>query len=255
MELAIQFDLLAQGPNFEDWGEVLVIAIMALLWLAGGLAKVLSSRKGPQQRPPEGPADQPTRKRETWQERLARKAHEMQQAAEAKGRQLEQEARARTQTAQPRPARATDQPSPPAGRVAVRTDHKGDSVLVYERSAAQSVKERDRQAASQREARKAVSAAARQATKSASVQPRVETGGPAYERLTEGLTATMREPPSPLEPGLARSQIPREPVGALDPADIIDYSDPDALRKAVLHFEILGKPLALREPSDETISF
>ncbi|MHC4507813.1 MAG: hypothetical protein ACYTAO_02500 [Planctomycetota bacterium] len=32
-----------------------------------------------------------------------------------------------------------------------------------------------------------------------------------------------------------------------------DYTDPDQLRRAILHYEILGKPLALREPPDSLI--
>jgi len=32
---------------------------------------------------------------------------------------------------------------------------------------------------------------------------------------------------------------------------LTDYSDPDELRRAILHYEILGKPLSLRNPSDE----
>jgi hypothetical protein len=39
------------------------------------------------------------------------------------------------------------------------------------------------------------------------------------------------------------------------PAAVIDYSDPDALKKAILHYEILGKPIALRDASDEPSSF
>ena len=34
---------------------------------------------------------------------------------------------------------------------------------------------------------------------------------------------------------------------------LIDYADPDDLRRAILHYEILGKPLSLRDPSDNSI--
>jgi len=34
---------------------------------------------------------------------------------------------------------------------------------------------------------------------------------------------------------------------------LTDYSDPDELRRAILHYEILGKPLSLRNPSDDSI--
>jgi hypothetical protein len=31
---------------------------------------------------------------------------------------------------------------------------------------------------------------------------------------------------------------------------LLDYADPEELRKAILHYEILGKPLSLRGQSD-----
>ncbi len=34
-----------------------------------------------------------------------------------------------------------------------------------------------------------------------------------------------------------------------------DYEDPKKLRRAILHYEILGKPISLREPSEHTIGF
>ena len=34
---------------------------------------------------------------------------------------------------------------------------------------------------------------------------------------------------------------------------LTDYADPDELRRAILHYEILGKPLSLRDPSDRGI--
>jgi hypothetical protein len=34
---------------------------------------------------------------------------------------------------------------------------------------------------------------------------------------------------------------------------LTDYSDPDQLRRAILHYEILGRPLSLRGPSEDSI--
>ncbi len=34
---------------------------------------------------------------------------------------------------------------------------------------------------------------------------------------------------------------------------LLDYSDPDELKRAILHYEILGKPLSLRDPSQHII--
>jgi len=34
---------------------------------------------------------------------------------------------------------------------------------------------------------------------------------------------------------------------------LLDYADPDELKRAILHYEILGKPLSLRSPSSDLI--
>jgi hypothetical protein len=41
-------------------------------------------------------------------------------------------------------------------------------------------------------------------------------------------------------------------VSAVRPDLLIDYSDPDAVRRAIVQYEILGKPLALRDPLERT---
>jgi len=34
---------------------------------------------------------------------------------------------------------------------------------------------------------------------------------------------------------------------------LLDYADPEELRRAILHYEILGRPLSLRDPSGDII--
>lgn len=202
IELLRQFGLLAQG--LDEWGDILVIVVMAVLWLVGALAKVLTGKKGAaQQRPTQGPATQPAAQRETWQQRLARKAREIQRAAEGERESVQRPAR--TQTPRPRPT----------GKITVRTDQKGDSVMVYQ------------QALRQHEARDAVIAASPQAG---------------------------RKPPTTREP-IDASSVPTTPALGFQPSIVLDYGDPDALKKAILHCEILGKPLALRESSDDAFPF
>ncbi len=56
------------------------------------------------------------------------------------------------------------------------------------------------------------------------------------------------QPMQKLEPtGTSRLQEPSA-AGHL-PDLMLDYSDPEALRRAILHYEILGPPLSLRPPS------
>jgi hypothetical protein len=49
---------------------------------------------------------------------------------------------------------------------------------------------------------------------------------------------------------------PEKPVSALEELIIeplLSAEEPDELRKAILHYEILGKPLSLREPVDDRL--
>jgi hypothetical protein len=67
-----------------------------------------------------------------------------------------------------------------------------------------------------------------------------------------------------------RSKLTSEPVIELKDKDVVaiqqemlgaafavksllDYTDPDELRRAILHYEILGKPLSLRNPGEHII--
>jgi len=51
--------------------------------------------------------------------------------------------------------------------------------------------------------------------------------------------------------GIPAEKPPAEYVHGL----LLDYADPDKLRRAILHYEILGKPLALRGPSERVVGF
>jgi len=56
------------------------------------------------------------------------------------------------------------------------------------------------------------------------------------------------------ELGDMRAATPAETARAKYLAEILlDYADPDDLRRAILHYEILGRPLSLRDPSAHII--
>jgi hypothetical protein len=234
-----QLGLLAQGSDFEGWANILFVVVMAILWLLGALVKTIS-KKGPSPKPEGSPS--PRRPQESWQELLRRKAEELQ-------RRVEEEAGLRER---PRPAGETPArtPQPPAGRVRVRTGRQGESVVVYERPQPPPTMQREHQAARQRDAQKAVATAGQYATKETA--PR-EARVPEFEPMIGGTTGVMAERPMPLEPGKVQSSVPREAAG-FEPGTILDYSDPDVLKKAILHCEILGKPLALRDPAEQQAS-
>jgi len=54
--------------------------------------------------------------------------------------------------------------------------------------------------------------------------------------------------------GARRGAIPAEMPGEEHLPEILsDYADPEELRRAILHYEILGRPLSLRDPSGRII--
>jgi hypothetical protein len=223
-----QFGILGQGSGFEGWSDLLVVVVLAVLWLAGGLVKTLSKKRSG----PEGPARQPARPAGTWQERLVRKAQEIQRAAEAKSREmargLEEQAGLREQGGQPRPGRepASGRAQPPAGRITIRQGPRGESVMVYERSEPQPPVQMPQAAREPPVRRAGPVARPSKARGSLPAVAKVVVAGPTF-KPTAG-------------------RLPAEPAG-FDVASLIDPSDPDALRKAILHYEILGKPLGMRD--------
>lgn len=213
---------------------------MAVLWLLGALVKTVSKKSAPPERAdPEDALKERRQPRETWQERLRRKVEEMQ-------RRIEEEAGLRepgkpTRPAHPAPPRA---PQTPGGKITIRSDSRGESIMVYEPAPSPSSTQREHQAARQREAQQAVAAAGQYAAKQESpVEMPIAMNVPTLEPVLEGLSSVTAQPPKPLEPA------------GFEATAVIDYSDPDALKKALLHYEILGRPLGLRDTPDQTSIF
>jgi hypothetical protein len=69
---------------------------------------------------------------------------------------------------------------------------------------------------------------------------------PATDLVTEKVTTEKELPLGPLTPL-------GEPGGELPLELLLDYADPEELRRAILHYEILGKPLSMRGPSEQII--
>jgi len=253
-DLLRQLDLLAQGSGGEDLVNILFIAIMAILWLGGGLIKAAGRNRSQQQR--EGAAQKQRPVRETWQQRLARKAEEIQRAAEAKSketaermRRMQEQGRSPAASQRPRPAQ------PPNGKVAIRSGPRGESIMVYEKAGEQISAQQQEQIARQREAREALAAARRrQARVAPPVEPQIETGIPELGTMREGLGTVTPERPESLPRRKERLATQHESAG-FQPSELIDYADSDALKKAILHYEIFGKPLALRDPSAQISPF
>jgi len=78
--------------------------------------------------------------------------------------------------------------------------------------------------------------------------PQVKPELPELQELPEFTSKTAKEL------GDMRVGMPAETARARYLAEILlDYADPDDLKRAILHYEILGRPLSLRDPSAHII--
>jgi hypothetical protein len=228
----------------DQWVNFLILAIMAVLWLFGTALKAATKKK-----PSEGQKGGLAQaQRETWQVRLARKAEELQRALEGQSTETGERIRRRVEQRVGIQKRGEE---PALGKIAVRSGRGGESVRVYERAGDST---REQHAARQREAKEAVAAAGRKAMMSP-VEPKLETIEPAPKPAAEEPADPTLHLPEPLEPGKGALETRRDAVAGYEPASIIDSSDPDALKKAILHYEILGKPLGLRDPVEQSTTF
>jgi len=75
------------------------------------------------------------------------------------------------------------------------------------------------------------------------------------EPILQDLSEITSKPLVELDP--MRLDLPIKTTESEDdlPELVLDYSDPDELIKAILHYEILGPPISLRNPSHQTIDF
>jgi hypothetical protein len=82
------------------------------------------------------------------------------------------------------------------------------------------------------------------------VQPDFET----FAELDKGIQALPEIATKVVGLSDKKKVAPVEVIESLHLSEVLsDYEDPDELKRAILHYEILGKPLALRDPSSVII--
>ncbi|HPC95517.1 MAG TPA: hypothetical protein PLU87_11275 [Sedimentisphaerales bacterium] len=235
LDRLIQLPGVAQG-DVEGWSDLIVFLIVAAFWAVGALLKAVSARRAASQSQRPGRM-KPTevQKRESWQQRLSRKAEEIQRAAQEHVRKMEEQAGGVPSAERPREPRRPDR-----GRVTVRARPGGESVLVYERrEPAETPQDKQRRAAELHRERQEEARRLRQQRREA-----------AEKRLRVETPPIQPEPVSAADVAAVSPQA-QEPEH--DEPGLLDYSDPEALKRAVLHYEILGKPLSLRDPLEQQI--
>ncbi|MBN1506780.1 MAG: hypothetical protein JW955_08035 [Sedimentisphaerales bacterium] len=233
-----QLHSIAQTDS-DQWVNFLILAILAIFWLFGTLVKAATKKRVP----PTGQAEPGRPQRETWQQRLARKAQELQRVAEAQRRQAEERVRRMQDRAAVR-----ERAEPPPGNISVRTGKGGESILVYEQAGAMIDSTREQHAARQRQARETVAAAGRKAAITPPEPMATKIEAPLVS-ATDDVAFRM-----PLEPRSEESATRGQPPGR-ESGPIIDFNDPDALQRAILHYEILDKPVGLRDVGEQAARF
>jgi hypothetical protein len=235
-----QLRVLAQRDG-DEWVNILFIVAVAVFWAIGGLIKAAGGRKNaPQNRP--RPVD--AQGKGTWQQRLARKAEEIKQAADERIRTLQERAESLSSTPE-----APGRDRSAQGRVTVRSRRGGESVLVYERHDPRKAAEEKRRRAAAQAAQAQQAAESRRRAHLAPKPPQVT---PIHGSLPDALSA-MGQRPEPL--GLDESLPEAAPQAGYAASSLIDHTDADALKRAILHCEILGKPLSLRDPFPSASDF
>jgi FtsZ-interacting cell division protein ZipA len=212
---------LGQGSDIESWMDILVLVVVAVIYGLGALIKATRSRKSQEQK---------ATAREQQSGRAQRKPSkggkglfdefitEIKKAAE--------QARTGTET---RPTGQTP------------TQKKAQSRAVLQKYAAKTKQQHTAQP-KRPPAQPAVSKAEGQVrydfdklgdmNKAIRVAPDIST-------RFSGLSGKPKPPADEAEESMHLSQV------------LADYEDPEQLRTAILHYEILGKPLALRDPSPD----
>ena len=206
-----QIIVIARGD--EGWMNILVLVVLAAVYGLGALIKAKSNKTDDQAQKQQTrkPQRKPSAGGRGILEQIFR---EIQQAAEGKPTQ---ETRPSSQTTRQQTARP---------QAAVR-----------------------KYAAETKQARQTQSISTPVKSKLSKPTPQAQ---PDFEILSELDTGTQLLPEYTTNVvGLAgkRKLMPAQVAGSSYLSEVLsDYEDPDELKRAILHYEILGKPLALRDP-------
>jgi hypothetical protein len=219
--LLAQQILAARDKDFESWTNILFIVVIGIFWVVGGILKAKANKskqqeqEQPGRKPPEPtPVGGPPR---PFQKTPFRQA---------------QRPVGRTPKSQPRPQQVQ-----PSRRKIVRPQPAGRKPSIKTEEAIELP------------------------TLEALETPKVSLPGPQLQADLEELPEFTVET---VEKDIRLSSV--EALGAKPSGTVVetpqakylseillDYDDPEKLRRAILHYEILGKPLSLRGPSEHII--
>jgi len=224
--LLAQFILLARGKDVEGWMDILVIVLVAAVY---GLGTILKAKKGKkvQEQTEEQQKRKPQRKPEGGRGVLEQFVREIQRAVEPT---QERESRPAVRPAPKQVARP--QPAPVVRKYAAEAKQV-------------SRPKRITPPAKPKRPGLELSIPAPQVRPDFEELPELQTGIEALPEFTskaiEGLVGKREDMAAEVPESKYLSEV------------LLDYADPDELRMAILHYEILGRPLSLRGPSGQII--
>ena len=224
--LLAQIILLARG-NDGGWMNILVLVLVAAVY---GLATILKAKKGKksQEQAEEEQGRKPQRKPEGGRGVLEQFVREIQRAFEPTEGQ-ERESRPAAQPAGRKTARP--QPAPTVRKYAAEAKQAGWPKPII-------------QPAKTKRPGLELSMPAPQLQPDFEELPELQTG---IEALPEFTTKAVERLVGKRK---GRAEVPESKYLS---EVLADFTDPEDLRMAILHYEILGKPLSLRDPSGQII--
>lgn len=235
--LLAQMILVAQGEDLGKWTNILFVIVLIVFWVVGSIIKATAKK-------PEG--------EEEKEGQLRRKAGgKLREVAERIERELSQLTRDRADTpperaAPPRessrqPGQAQARPAGPPPRMRPGPE----------------ARQRPRPVGGALAAARKPGARPRTMPTPAFGLPEVSKVSPEMPQLPTGiekLPEYITEPVEGLKDKYAHISAQKPPTEpALQALLDLDYADPEELKRAILHYEILGKPLSLREPGGQVI--
>jgi hypothetical protein len=218
-ELLTQIVFSARNGDGESWTNIVFVVGLAIFWAVGGILKATKAKKTKQ-----NGKEQLTRKpgfKPTDRAGVAKLKAIQKTAYKQLQRPAERTPYRREPQPQIRPtSRKIVRPQPVAQKFAIKKEQAiplGTIELLEE-------------------------------SKLSGPSPQVQPDLPELQELPEYTSKTVK--------GLEgmRIRTPSKTPGAKYLSEILlDYADPDDLKRAILHYEILGRPLALRDPSGHII--
>ncbi len=217
--LLAQFILVARG-NDEGWMNILVLVLVAAVY---GLATILKAKKGKKEQ------------EQAEEEQIRKPARKPAAGSRGVLEEFFREIQRAVDPTQERESRPADQPAPK------KITHPQPAVQKYTDEA----KKVSRIQTSTPPAKYKLSIPAPQVQPDFEELQEIETS---LEALPEYTSKTVK--------GLVskgKGMADKVPESKYLSEVLLDYADPDELRMAILHYEILGRPLSLRDPSGQII--